>query len=333
MILVGVKRMKIPKLKTFIFLVVAIATVSAFAGPENRSKTYPLPVTELEELITDRLEGSGFEVTRNALEMGQVRLKGTKATQCRQIILTPHSALATNVYADYSVNSTSEDRYVKELWDFIAKYISGETTTVCSKNESATVCAKNKNTQQIIPPAVLSKIESVVCIKAETNKGQIQLSGFAVNKEGLIICTAHNLKNLQKVSVFLYDGRKLSGNIVKTDHHRDLAFLHIDAKFDTFISLADGRNLLGMGEWLYSVGCPIDLVGTVYPGMINGPPRHVGNLPLWQINMEIHPGSSGSPVFDVQGTLVAIVKGRYRGTDSIGFLIPLETIMAFAYDS
>ncbi|MBW2266740.1 MAG: trypsin-like peptidase domain-containing protein [Deltaproteobacteria bacterium] len=317
------RHIQILKVTAFIFLVVAIADVSALADPENRSKTYPLPVAELEELITDRFERSGFEVTRTALKMGQVRLKGTKATRCRQIILTPHSALATDVYADYPVNNASEDRHVKELWDLISKYVSGETT----------VRSQNENTQQVIPSAVLSKIESVVCIKAETKKGQIQLSGFAVNKEGLIICTAHNLKNLQRVSVILYDGRQLSGNIIKTDHHRDLALLHIDAKLDTFISLADGRNLLGMGEWLYSVGCPIDLRGTVFPGMINGPPRHVDNLPLWQINMEIHPGSSGSPVFDVQGTLVAIVKGRYRGTDSIGFLIPLETIMAFAYDS
>ncbi len=312
------------KLTAFILFAVTIATISAFAGLESRLRTFPLPVAELEKLITDRFERSGFEVTSTALKTGQVRLKGTKPTQCRQIILTPHSALATDVYADYPVNNASEARHVNELWDFIAEYISGETTTVSSKNES---------TQQAIPLAVLSKIESVVCIKAETKKGQIQLSGFAVNKEGLIICTAHNLKNLQGVSVILYDGSKFSGSVVKTDHHRDLALLHIDAKLDTFISLADGRNLLGMGEWLYSIGCPIDLRGTVYPGMINGPPRHVGNLPLWQINMEIHPGSSGSPVFDVQGTLVAIVKGRYRGTNSIGFLIPLETIMAFAYDS
>jgi len=49
--------------------------------------------------------------------------------------------------------------------------------------------------------------------------------------------------------------------------------------------------------------------------------------------MKIYPGSSGSPVFDVQGNLVAIVKGRHRGTDSIGFLIPLETIIEFVRES
>ena len=33
--------------------------------------------------------------------------------------------------------------------------------------------------------------------------------------------------------------------------------------------------------------------------------------------------------FDSQGNLAAVVKGRYRGTDSVGFLIPFETISEF----
>jgi serine protease Do len=56
-------------------------------------------------------------------------------------------------------------------------------------------------------------------------------------------------------------------------------------------------------------------------------------LPLWQVGMDIFPGSSGSPVFDARGRLVAMVKGRYRGTSHVGFLTPLETIMAYLFDS
>ena len=84
-----------------------------------------------------------------------------------------------------------------------------------------------------------------------------------------------------------------------------------------------------MGERIYSLGCPLNLVGTVFTGIANGPPRRVDDLTYWQVNMEIHPGSSGSPVFDMNGNLVGVVKGRYRGTHSIGFLIPLDSIVAF----
>jgi serine protease Do len=45
--------------------------------------------------------------------------------------------------------------------------------------------------------------------------------------------------------------------------------------------------------------------------------------------MHVHPGSSGSPVFDLQGNLVAVVKGRYRDAETVGFLIPYATLMNF----
>jgi serine protease Do len=48
--------------------------------------------------------------------------------------------------------------------------------------------------------------------------------------------------------------------------------------------------------------------------------------------MQIRPGSSGSPVFDLGGKLVAVVKGRYRGAESVGFLIPYASLMKFLGD-
>ena len=64
-------------------------------------------------------------------------------------------------------------------------------------------------------------------------------------------------------------------------------------------------------------------------GIVEGPPAMVNGQPLWQVNMEVLPGSSGSPVFDQDGRLVGVVKGRYRGTETRGFLIPIDTILEF----
>jgi serine protease Do len=150
-----------------------------------------------------------------------------------------------------------------------------------------------------------------------------------VDTQGLVLSTIHDVETFHDIKVTLYDGREITGDVIKKDINLDLALIDIGSGVEDAISLAEGRNLLGMGERVYSVGCPVNLVGSVFAGIINGPPRRVNELTYWQVNMEIHPGSSGSPVFDVQGNLVGIVKGRYRGTQSIGFLIPLETIIAF----
>lgn len=296
----------------------------ALADTADTSRIFPLPRAELAEAITETLEANGFRVSRTALEMGRVRLDALTGPGTWQITLTPDSALATRATAIY--RSQVDGAPVPEpedLWGLLSRSSSPKTDTAVTSQDN------EHNDRRPIPSIILSRIETVVCIKAELNGVPIQLSGVIITGDGFILCTAHDLRDLQEVRVVCYDGDILRGNVVRTDHHLDLALVHINRTFDTFVNVANGRNLLGFGECLYSVGCPIDLGGTVYRGVVNGPPRHVDGLPLWQVNMAIHHGSSGSPVFDVQGTLVAMVKGRYRGTESIGFLIPLETIMDF----
>jgi serine protease Do len=180
-----------------------------------------------------------------------------------------------------------------------------------------------------IPQNVLSLIEAVVCIEAVKGEKKEQYSGFFIDADGTIISTTHNLDDFDQFSVGLHDGRKLKGEVIKFDRHRDLSLIKVEFRSTSHVLFTRGRKNLQMGEQIYSLGCPMNLVGTVFTGIVNGPPRRVDDLTYWQVNMEIHPGSSGSPVFDVNGNLVGVVKGRYRGTHSIGFLIPLDAIVMF----
>ena len=314
--MIGIRRNKSLILAlSFVFIGVAV-----FAETEGSLKLYPLPLTELEGALSSWLTHSGFEVRRTSLKMGQVQLTAVKESENWEIFLKPHSPLATEVQARCHIGEESDEVPLRELWGYIAKYTRGPSVEKWDAYEG-------------IPTSVLSQIESVVCIRVKAEKGEIQLSGFIVDQDGLIICTAHDLKEVREIGVVVFDGRELKGHLVRMDARRDLALININLKSTTFISLAKGRNLLGMGERLYSVGCPVNLGGTVHSGIVSGPPRLVNDLPLWQVDMQIQPGSSGSPVFDAQGNLVAIVKGRYRGTESVGFLIPLATIIEFAKET
>ncbi len=289
---------------------------SSYAGPESSSKLYSLPISELEAIVLDWLVRSGFEIQRSRLKMGNVRLTITRPAEKWQIVLKPHSALITEIHAGSASSAPQRSATIDRMATYIAKYIQAPA-------------AQKEISNQIIPPAVLSQISSVVCLNTKSNKKNSQHTGFVVDTQGLVLSTIHDVETFHNITVTLYDGRELTGDVIKKNTDQDLALINIGAGLEKAVSLAEGRNLLGMGERVYSVGCPVNLVGSVFAGIINGPPRRVNELTYWQVNMEIHPGSSGSPVFDVQGNLVGIVKGRYRGTQSIGFLIPLETIIAF----
>jgi len=266
--------------------------------------------------MSDWLTRSGFQIQRSKPNMGDVQLTIARPAEKWQIVLKPHSAVITEIDAVSATIASQKNATIDRMATYIENYI-------------LALAEQKQSSNQIIPPVVLAQIGNVVCLKTRFNNKTSQYSGFIVDTQGLILSTIHDVETFHDIKITLFDGRETTGEVIKRDVKQDLALIDIGSSVGHAVSLAKGRNLLGMGERVYSVGCPMDLVGSVFPGIINGPPRRVNELTYWQVNMEIHPGSSGSPVFDVQGNLVGIVKGRYRGTQTIGFLIPIETIIAF----
>ncbi|SPD73085.1 conserved hypothetical protein [uncultured Desulfobacterium sp.] len=287
---------------------------------EGETKSYPLPINEIEEVISDWLRDSDFVVHKNVLDGGQIELSAIRAKAKWRILLKPHSALASDVQASFTVDDRFDKSQVSGLWASLAYYI---------KPSHTQYTAKDNRPGRNIPNGVLSRIESVVCIKATGQCDDEQFSGFIFKTIGLVLSTAHGLEGCSDIRVILYDGRELKGHVVKKDTHRDLTLIRINAKLESFTPLARGREMIAMGEKIYSIGCPENQGGEVFSGVVNGPQRRVKDLVYWQVEMKIFPGSSGSPVFDEKGNLVGIVKGRFRGGDSVGFLIPFGTIREF----
>lgn len=299
------------------FLLFSNSILLAEAG-EN-SRIYTLPRSEIEDIVNDWLSHAGFTVYVTYAQMGLVRINALKNNESWEIFLRHNSPLATEIQATYSSGNVTDNSQLQTLWNFLSGYHKGSSVDVDASNSA-------------IPTPVLARMESVVCIRADVREETVQFSGFIVDESGLVLCTAHNLKGLKGISITLFDGATHKGRIIKIDYDRDLALIDVDLEFSSNVSLADGVSLVGMGQKVYSVGCPENLGGTIYSGFINGPPRSVDNHFLWQVSMKVYPGSSGSPVFDKEGKLVAVVKARHRGTDSLGFLIPYDTITAFVRD-
>ena len=282
----------------------------------STQRSYSLPLIELERVVWLWLSNSGLHTSRFPLRSGQVWLQASNQEESWQISLNPRSALATEISATCTLNDQRSQHRVDELWIHIDGYV-GNTG-------SGSELASEKSSE-----AVLSRSEAVVCIIVKLETGQVQLSGFLIDSDGLILATAHDLKAVEDITVSLEDGRKVKGHLLKTDFHRDLALIDIRTKVSSVISLSGGRAELAEGDTLMALGCADNRMLKLRPAIITGPPRLLNSLPLWQVTMEALPGSSGSPVFDAEGNLVALVRGRYRGTDSVGFLTPLATIRDF----
>jgi serine protease Do len=310
--------MKISPYACHILLLTALITVAepVHSASEAVEKQIPLPIGEITDMLVKWWGDDGYQIKRSEPKAESVRLNAIKDQENWQVDLAPHSALATRVIIICFSGMNPEIRQ-QQFWDHISQYI---------LNPSA---EEPRNSDHNIPTAVLSKMESVVCINARSDENDVQFSGFIIDTSGLVLCTAHDLGKSRDLTVTLYDGQEVKAKLLFKDPHLDLSILQMASKPKAAIRLSEGRNLLEMGEPVFTVGCPANLRGTVYAGTINSPPRKMNDQPLWQAHMDIYHGSSGSPVFDVNGKIVAMVKGRYRGTTSTAFLIPMETMLLF----
>ena len=289
--------------------------LSHTASAEGKERIIPLPIHELEEVLSGWWKRAGFEVQRSS-DNGMIHIRVLAGDAVGHFNLSPRSAIAAKITVMVVNDTDGVSDAVERWWQYLSLYTNGTP-------------GRHTTIESTFPAPVLSKIESVVCIRIVTGEEKDHFSGVIVDEAGLVISTAHGIPEGQEIVVTFYDGTERRGVLLHRDPALDLALIQIQGSAFEAVSPLNGRNLLGMGEQVFSIGCVGELQGTVTAGMINGPPRRVDDQPLWQVHMEIVPGNSGSPVFDSQGNLAALVKGRYRGTSSVGFLIPLETIIHF----
>ncbi len=281
-------------------------------------KTFPIPQATVEQVITVWLQTTGFRIYRTHVNLQKTEFRAEKDDEHWHIIIRPQSALASHVKAQWTgpKDQGIHDPY-QPLWYQISKQV------------GATLPRRHTSTKSI-PSRLRFYKKAVVCVRIITSDTEKQVTGFFLKaREGLILSTAHDLAAFQNIIVVLRSGREISGQVVLLDQQLDLALIRVASKQEAGILLNESRNLLNFGDQLYTLGCSANGRGKLTSGFVDGPPRRADNQLLWQVKMVVLPGNSGSPVFDDQGRLVAVVKGRHRVEEQVGFLIPMETVIAF----
>ena len=282
---------------------------------DDADAIYPMPMAEAREIATRWMEQNGFQVYQFTAPWGaNVELTAEKESLEFGLVLEPKSPLATHVR--FQSGSNDAMGYARALKSYLDDYLRLPQ-------------APSSKADAQIPLAVRTLQKAAVCIYAANGKDGFQVSGFVLDNQGLIVSTAHDLVYEQRVRLVNHEGLEFKGQVIRIDMHRDLALIRTEAPMEHAVSLHNGRYLLRTGEALFAITCPANSSYGIQNGFLDGPPRRVQGLPLWQVQMHIDHGSSGSPVFDSQGRLTAMVKGRLRGTDSVGFLIPFETLLNF----
>ncbi len=129
-------------------------------------------------------------------------------------------------------------------------------------------------------------------------------SGFAVADDGRIVTNYHVVDRAESLQVTLRDGRQFPNVVIlATDKEHDLALLTIDTA--TPVAPLAPDESITVGERAIAIGSPLGLEYSVTDGIVSAI-RDLQGTTFLQMQTTVAPGSSGGPLFDVDGRILGV---------------------------
>lgn len=170
--------------------------------------------------------------------------------------------------------------------------------------------------KQVQPSTVL-----ITIYDAQGNQSG-QGSGFFISKEGEVITNWHVINDASSAMVKTSTGAtfKVKGVVAK-DEKRDIAKMVLEAKDVSFPYLKLSSTIPNVGEQIFVVGSPYGLESTVSDGLVSAVRKTPDIGQIIQISAPISPGSSGSPVINLNGQVVGIATFQLVKGQNLNFAI------------
>ncbi len=128
------------------------------------------------------------------------------------------------------------------------------------------------------------------------------------------------------IRIVFASGEKKTPNYFLVSDNYDLALIALFSEKTTFLTRHPAGKLLHQGEKVYTIGSPVGLRHTVTSGVFSGYRKQKNGQVFLQTDAAINPGNSGGPLIDENGFVYGVNTMILRGTEGIGFAIPIEKV-------
>lgn len=166
--------------------------------------------------------------------------------------------------------------------------------------------------------------DAVVSIECAGSSG----TGFNISPDGLIVTNAHVVSGGGYVSLFFPSGEQrvyIAHDVIEIDGV-DLALVDIDGEDLPCVELGD--DLPETGQEVIFIGNPLGYDWTISEGTVAGM-VYVDDTEVICIDGPVHPGSSGSPVFDGDSNVIGVIFAKLVQEDGVGLAIPISNLTEY----
>lgn len=165
-------------------------------------------------------------------------------------------------------------------------------------------------------------------------------SGFIITANGEVLTNQHVVEGADKILV-RFAAQDYPAQVIGIDEGSDIALLKISRDSVgafPYVKMGDSSTLK-VGAWVLAIGSPFGLEHSVTAGIVSAKGRSLGEsatgqaTDFIQTDVAVNPGSSGGPLFNMQGEVVGIntlIYSRTGGYMGLSFAIPIEQALAIA---
>lgn len=158
-------------------------------------------------------------------------------------------------------------------------------------------------------------------------------SGFIWTSDGYVITNAHVVEGAKTVEVYIDDRQHYTAKIIGSDLELDVAVLKIDTDLNLTAAAIGNSDQVKIGDWIYAIGAPMGFKYSLSVGVVGGLRRSMifgsGIQELIQLDIDLNPGSSGGPIYNLRGEVTGISVGKIK-EGNIGFAIPVNDVIFVA---
>jgi S1-C subfamily serine protease len=148
-------------------------------------------------------------------------------------------------------------------------------------------------------------------------------AGILLDARGHVLTCRHVIEGLPRITVAFADGAEYPASVLEVDPQLDLALLQIDAGRTPALRTASIASV-ELGDDLFAMGAPRKMKFSLSRGMASFVGRPFGGLHYLQSDFALNDGSSGGPVMNDRGEVVAMSSFVLRNSEGLAFALPID---------
>lgn len=153
--------------------------------------------------------------------------------------------------------------------------------------------------------------------------GRVYGAGVLLDRKGHVLTCQHVIAGLDQIEVSFSDGSAFPATVIESDPKLDLALLQIA---DDRVAKIEPASVTGvqLGDDVYAIGAPRKMAFSLSRGMISFIGRPFEGVYYLQTDLAMNGGSSGGPVLNDRGQVIALSSFVLRDSEGLAFALPIE---------